>query len=280
MAEINGGNFGEGMTVAAINKLIISEIAKQKDELGLSGDDLRWISALVGGAISEAIGGNVGQGAGIADSATRNNELLTDSFEEAVKEAKERKEPTEDEKKRAEMLDALSGVIGELWRGLGLVGSALSEEGKPVASQMLDHALRNDGEPLVFGDGSSAVEKMKKSPELLDILSDSLLNELQGEDYVGSKHHIDWKSDSDLFLGFGRAEVYITAHKLPDGTIQGYISVVDTWDIHLFQDYSNLKVTLINNSAWLGQDALGVVRPYRSGADFSFIYDPRAKEMK
>ena len=96
VAEINGGNFGEGMTVAAINKLVIAKLGKlTRPRLGpdgkpmldpenpnqnltdplFDGDELRWISAILGGVVSEAAGGNFGQGAGIADSATKNNYL-------------------------------------------------------------------------------------------------------------------------------------------------------------------------------------------------------------
>ena len=94
VAEINGGNFGEGMTVAAINKLVIAKLGKMEkpklDDKGnkqydkdgklimesmFDGDELRWISAILGGVVSEAAGGNFGQGAAIADSATKNNYL-------------------------------------------------------------------------------------------------------------------------------------------------------------------------------------------------------------
>lgn len=63
MSEINGGSFGDGMTTAAINKLLVTELKKQ----GVSGEDLRWASAMLGMALD----GN--QGASIADSATANN---------------------------------------------------------------------------------------------------------------------------------------------------------------------------------------------------------------
>ncbi len=75
MAEINGGKFGEGLTNGAINEMIIGLIANHQKDLGLTGADTRWISALIGGAISEGMGGSFGQGAGITDSATKNNYL-------------------------------------------------------------------------------------------------------------------------------------------------------------------------------------------------------------
>ncbi len=65
MAEINGGKFGEGMSTAAINKLLVAELSKH----GVSGSDLRWISATLGITIDGTQGGS------IADSATRNNAL-------------------------------------------------------------------------------------------------------------------------------------------------------------------------------------------------------------
>jgi Possible hemagglutinin (DUF637). len=70
MAEFNGGNFGEGMTVAAINKLLITKLSELEDEKGnklIDGTELRWISGLLGLALDGEEGG------AIADSATRNN---------------------------------------------------------------------------------------------------------------------------------------------------------------------------------------------------------------
>ncbi len=85
MAEINGGKFGEGLTNGAINEMIIGLIANHQKDLGLTGADTRWISALIGGAISEGLGGSFGQGAGIADSATKNNYLSHKQKEEKLK---------------------------------------------------------------------------------------------------------------------------------------------------------------------------------------------------
>ena len=86
MAEINGGEFGEGMTTAAINKLLIAKLGELREpfvdedgntilgpdgkpimKLVFDGDELRWISVGLGSSI------NGNQGAGIADSATENN---------------------------------------------------------------------------------------------------------------------------------------------------------------------------------------------------------------
>ena len=82
MAEINGGNFGDGLTTGAINEMLIGMLDRHGEELGLTTDQIRWMSALVGGAISESTGGSFGQGAGIADSATRNNFLEHYELEE------------------------------------------------------------------------------------------------------------------------------------------------------------------------------------------------------
>ncbi len=82
MADINGGKFGEGLTVGAINEILIGQLSKltKKDEKGkdvplLSSEQMRWISALVGAGVSETVGGNAGQGGSIADSGTANNNL-------------------------------------------------------------------------------------------------------------------------------------------------------------------------------------------------------------
>ena len=64
MADINGGKFGDGLTTAMINKILIDQLVKSGT---LDGTELRWVSGIIGGAL------NGGQGAGIADSATKNN---------------------------------------------------------------------------------------------------------------------------------------------------------------------------------------------------------------
>ena len=64
MAEINGGKFGDGLTTAAINKILVNELHKS----GLvDPEDMRIISALTGFLLNDH------EGAGIADSATANN---------------------------------------------------------------------------------------------------------------------------------------------------------------------------------------------------------------
>ncbi len=82
MTDINSEKFVEGLTVGAINEILIGQLSKltKKDEKGkdvplLSSEQMRWISAIVGGVVSEATGGNAGQGGSIADSATANNFL-------------------------------------------------------------------------------------------------------------------------------------------------------------------------------------------------------------
>ncbi len=83
MTEINGGNFGEGLTTAAINKLIINELTKLTDEKGerlVPDEALRTISAGVGALID----GN--QGASIADSATANNWLSHEEMRQMMSE--------------------------------------------------------------------------------------------------------------------------------------------------------------------------------------------------
>ena len=65
MSEINGGSFGEGLTVAAVNKLLVAELTKKGE---LSAEEARWISATLGFVMASQ------QGAMIADIATQNNE--------------------------------------------------------------------------------------------------------------------------------------------------------------------------------------------------------------
>ena len=74
MAEINGGKFGDGLTVGAINELVVGQILdtaikhklKTGEDILLDGE-LQWISTILGSAI------NGGQGAGIAGSGTKYN---------------------------------------------------------------------------------------------------------------------------------------------------------------------------------------------------------------
>lgn len=74
MAEINSGKFGDGLTVGAINELIIgqilNEVIRHKLKTGedlLADGELQWISTLLGGILNE------NQGAVIAGSGTKYN---------------------------------------------------------------------------------------------------------------------------------------------------------------------------------------------------------------
>lgn len=73
--EMGNGSFEDGFTTAVINKYVTTQLAKRQEELGLTGADLRWISAMLSGSISQGLGGNFNMGAGVGDSATRNNDL-------------------------------------------------------------------------------------------------------------------------------------------------------------------------------------------------------------
>jgi filamentous hemagglutinin len=69
IAEINGGKFGDGLTVGAVNELVIGMLDRSKEKTGLTKEEILWITNLLG----KAVGGSEGQG--IAGSATGNNYL-------------------------------------------------------------------------------------------------------------------------------------------------------------------------------------------------------------
>ena len=73
MSKLTSGDFLAGASATAINKLVIGEIEK------IAGKDpamMQWLSAALGGVISEVVSKNAEAGAGAASSATKNNDDL------------------------------------------------------------------------------------------------------------------------------------------------------------------------------------------------------------
>ena len=73
MGKLTSGDFLAGASATAINKLVIGEIEK------IAGKDpamMQWLSAALGGVISEVVSKNAEAGAGAASSATKNNDEL------------------------------------------------------------------------------------------------------------------------------------------------------------------------------------------------------------
>ena len=73
MSKLTSGDFLAGASATAINKLVIGEIEK------IAGKDpamMQWLSAALGGVISEVVSKNAEAGAGAASSATKNNDEL------------------------------------------------------------------------------------------------------------------------------------------------------------------------------------------------------------
>ena len=72
MSKLTSGDFLAGASATAINKLVIGEIEK------IAGKDpamMQWLSAALGGVISEVVSKNAEAGASAASSATKNNDL-------------------------------------------------------------------------------------------------------------------------------------------------------------------------------------------------------------
>ena len=72
MSKLTSGDFLTGASATAINKLVIGEIEK------IAGKDpamMQWLSAALGGVISEVVSKNAEAGASAASSATKNNDL-------------------------------------------------------------------------------------------------------------------------------------------------------------------------------------------------------------
>ena len=73
MSKLTSGDFLAGASATAINKLVIGEIEK------IAGKDpamMQWLSAALGGVISEVVSKNAEAGASAASSATKNNDDL------------------------------------------------------------------------------------------------------------------------------------------------------------------------------------------------------------
>ena len=73
MSKLTSGDFLAGASATAINKLVIGEIEK------IAGKDpamMQWLSAALGGVISEVVSKNAEAGASAASSATKNNDEL------------------------------------------------------------------------------------------------------------------------------------------------------------------------------------------------------------
>ena len=73
MGKLTSGDFLAGASATAINKLVIGEIEK------IAGKDpamMQWLSAALGGVISEVVSKNAEAGASAASSATKNNDEL------------------------------------------------------------------------------------------------------------------------------------------------------------------------------------------------------------
>lgn len=70
MSQLTNGDFMAGTAAAAVNKMLIQEIKKASH-----GDPakMQWMSAAIGGLVTQMLAGNGQIGAGVASSATKNN---------------------------------------------------------------------------------------------------------------------------------------------------------------------------------------------------------------
>ena len=82
MSQITGAGFASGAVGAGVNEAVINGISKIKDP-----GTVQIVSSIVGAAAAKAAGGNVGAGATVAASGTRNNSFATNfsAIREAIR---------------------------------------------------------------------------------------------------------------------------------------------------------------------------------------------------
>ena len=122
MSKLTSGDFLAGASATAINKLVIGEIEK------IAGKDpamMQWLSAALGGVISEVVSKNAEAGAGAASSATKNNDLdqeLSTEFghiPKTEKEVMEGEEQNLDNKYEITMEDLSNAILGNFETNIG-----------------------------------------------------------------------------------------------------------------------------------------------------------------
>ena len=199
MSKLTSGDFLAGVSATAINKLVIGEIEK------IAGKDpamMQWLSAALGGVISEVISKNAEAGAGAASSGTKNNDLdqeLSAEFghiPKTEKEVMEGEEQNLNNKYEMTIEDLANAIFGNTVSTLG------NESMKLVLSKEFPNYIRIESYPgsnnafrIYYPSGGKLVTSVLKEVPLGS--GTSLLIKL-GTDY-GDGKDINWEKELSKF---------------------------------------------------------------------------------
>ena len=199
MSKLTSGDFLAGASATAINKLVIGEIEK------IAGKDsamMQWLSAALGGVISEVVSKNAEAGAGAASSATKNNDLdqeLSTEFghiPKTEKEVMEGEEQNLDNKYEITMEDLSNAIFGNATSTVG------NESMKSVLSKEFPDYIRIESYPgsnsafrIYYPSGGKLVSSVLKEVPLAS--GTSLLIKLS-TDYDDGKD-VNWVKELGKF---------------------------------------------------------------------------------
>ena len=231
MGKLTSGDFLAGASATAINKLVIGEIEK------IAGKDpamMQWLSAALGGVISEVVSKNAEAGAGAASSATKNNDLdqeLSTEFghiPKTEKEVMEGEEQNLDNKYEITMEDLSNAIFGNATSTVGneSMKSLLSKE-FPDYIRIESYPGSNSAFRIYYPSGGKMVSSVLKEVPVFS--GGSLLIKLN-TDY-GDGKDVNWEKE---LVKFSVSEVTgYTAGKIiagPTGVVVGVIAggVIET----------------------------------------------------
>lgn len=183
MAELGGSDFLAGASGSMVNEMVQEKLAEAfKDDPAMH----QWVSALIGGVVSEIVSGNAQAGSSTAASGTKNNYLTHRQYLEYLNELAECK-TNEEIKQVKEKYSIIDAVQDTLW--LAKHNGEL-ETVTPVGYKM-------DGSIAYLTPGEVKIN----SPEIQDMI-DSIDNENRiFYNYKdGSAYYID--SDGVMYCGY------------------------------------------------------------------------------
>ena len=148
MSKLTSGDFLAGASATAINKLVIGEIEK------IAGKDpamMQWLSAALGGVISEVVSKNAEAGAGAASSATKNNYLTHKQWNDYQRELAACNGDKEKEQEVHNKYANIDAIQDAMWlaKKAGEIGGPSEEVGVDLNG---NPAYLTPGEVIVYGD--------------------------------------------------------------------------------------------------------------------------------
>ena len=195
MSKLTSGDFLAGASATAINKLVIGEIEK------IAGKDpamMQWLSAALGGVISEVVSKNAEAGAGAASSATKNNDLdqeLSTEFghiPKTEKEVMEGEEQNLDNKYEITMEDLSNAIFDNVETTAGDKGleKLLSNE-FPNYTRIESYPGSNMAFRVYYPSGGKLVSSViRKVP----LVTGGTISVKLSDEYI-KKDNIDWEKE-------------------------------------------------------------------------------------